>query len=802
MKRPLTGLVVVFALGIWAGALVDWAVEIWAASALVALAAFFVFHRRPFSLGLLLVAVFLAGLLTSRQARMVSAPRHVVNLLGERAQAVGLRGRVISDTAGRRSFVLEVQAARPAGDWVTASGRVFVLMREDSPAAGLDLGYGDVVECSAWVRAPREARNPGVFDWRRWLARQRIYRTATIYRTDTCTLVARDRGNPLQAWSLRLRDRFEQALRAGLEDEPKLAGVLAGMVIGERAEIPPETSAAFQRTGVFHIFSVSGLNVTLVGVVVMMVLRVLRVPRRWSGLASIPVLALYVLATGARPGAVRTFVMAVVLLLGWALVRPVDLLNSLAAAALVILVYDPLQLFDGGFILSFAAVTALVVLTPPIEARLGRWVAGDPFLPRELMSWWQRKSAGARLAVARAVSGSLAAWVGLLPLMAVYFNLFAPVSVLANVVVIPLLGVITGLGMLAGVTHGWWNWLTLTMNNANFFLLAVMIRSVEWLSALPYGHWFVRAPPHWWSVGFYGIVALLVGGRRKLAAALAVPLLGATLWLSAGHDDAAEITILDLGRGASAFVNLPGERHDFLLDGGDDLDGERVVVPFLRSEGVDRLAAVVLTCGDKAHAAGLGLVTMELPVEQAIYAGVEGRSRHYRKWIEQMQTGGVPLRTCRAGDSWEVAPEMRVRVLHPPAAIVSDRKEDNVLVAVLESGATRVLWLSDASAEVEQALVASGQELRAQILVREGGGRETSCGEVLLAAVQPEWVVLQTEAWPAHRDPDPEFLKRLARRGTRLVRTAEAGAVTLRLQPDGYEVRTCLAGGEWHTARP
>ncbi|MEI6085147.1 MAG: ComEC/Rec2 family competence protein, partial [Verrucomicrobiota bacterium] len=539
MKRPLIGLAILYAAGIGLGTWVTGPLGWWLVGATSLLVAFFFWGRLP----LLFVAVFVTGIFMCRSFQTETSPRHVLNLLGRAAQPVGLRGVVRCDTAGRRSFELEVEAVRTGTVWQVAEGRVFVFVRATAPAAAHRLQYGDRIEFSAFLRTPTAPRNPGSLDWARWLGRRRIYHTAAINESDTCVVLESDRGNPLWALSLRLRDRFEKALHKGLENEPKLAGVLAGMVIGERAEIPPDTYAAFQRTGVFHIFSVSGLNVTLVGVVVLGVLRGLRVPRRWSGLACIPALALYVLATGALSGAVRTLVMASVLLVGWALVRPVDLRNSLAAAALVILVLDPLQLFDGGFILSFGAVTALVVLTPPIEERLLSWIKLDPLRPAVLTTGWQRGAVGAAQMVARAVSGSLAAWVGLLPLMAVYFNLFSPVSVLANVVVIPVLGVITWLGMLAGAAFGWWNWLTLTLNNANFFFLAALIRCVEWLGRLPAGYWFVLTPPDWWVVGYYSWLALLLTHRRKWLVLAAAPLLGLALW--AGKTPP-EITVFDL----------------------------------------------------------------------------------------------------------------------------------------------------------------------------------------------------------------------------------------------------------------
>ena len=139
-------------------------------------------------------------------------------------------------------------------------------------------------------------------------------------------------------------------------------------------------------------------------------------------------LALYVFATGAHPGAVRALVMASVWLLSWMLVRPTNGLNNLAAAALVLLVWEPTQLFDGGFLLSFTVVAAIVVLTPRIEERMNRLVAPDPFLPRRFVSKWRLGVESATWPGVRLLSCSLAAWIGLVPLLAMNTAL-APLAI-------------------------------------------------------------------------------------------------------------------------------------------------------------------------------------------------------------------------------------------------------------------------------------------------------------------------------------------------------------------------------------
>ncbi|HXI84220.1 MAG TPA: DNA internalization-related competence protein ComEC/Rec2 [Verrucomicrobiae bacterium] len=806
MKRPLTGLVVAYAAGIWVGSLVAWPSVILFAVAAAFLAAFLFLQRTRFSLAVLLGAVLMAGACAYREAATISSPNDITRLLEQRDQNVQLQGIIVSDTgyravplneddAERERFELELTAVEHYGQWQPAIGRILVFVSETRDAE--PLRYGDRITFSAILRVPPPMRNPGAFDWRTWLERKGIYFTATIRKVDLIHVEAHNQGNPVIALSLRLSEYLEHVLRLGLENEPQLTGALAGMVLGKRSEIPTETYADFQRTGVFHVFAINGLHVGLVTAVVLIALRLARIPRRWCAVAAVPLLILYVFATGAHPGALRALVMACVWLIGLMLVRPADSLNSLAAAALVILVWAPTQLMDGGFILSFSVVLAIVTLTPRIEALLVSRVAPDPFLPRQFVSDWRTKLSGALHRIIQLLSCSIAAWLGLLPLMATYFHLFTPVSIAANLLVIPLLGCILALGLLAALAHIVSAWLTVTLNNANGFLLSIMIRGVEWLGRLPFGHCFVQAPPLWLVWAYYGLAILLLSKRitaprRGLAAALAVPTVGLALFLSGGHTDKVELTVLSLNDGMSVFIDAPGERTDMLVDGGGGWSGAHIVIPFLRAQGVNQLAATVLTRGDKAHAAGLDTVAGEVPIREAIYSGIASRSKYYPEWLDEMKAHKIPLRAVKAGDDLSATPDVHIRVLNPPPGIAASRSEDNALVLAVEFGPTRILLMSDVGETVEKRLLKEFRDLHAQVIVKGQHGTESSCTAEFLDAVHPDAVVQVVNLNDSHRYLEPNLRDRLAERKIALIRSDDSGAVTIQISRDKYQIHTFL----------
>src|SRR5436309_13040442 len=175
-----------------------------------------------------------------------------------------------------------------------------------------------------------------------------------------------------------------------------------------------------------HIFAISGLHIALLAGVLVELLRVLQIPRGLCGWLVIPLIWFYTAATGWQPSAIRSTIMMTVIIVGWALKRPSDLLNSLAAAGFIILLWDPQQLFQASFQLSFFVLLSIALLLPPIEKIRQRLLQTDPLLPPELRPRWRRLLDRPIRSVTASFATSLAAWLGSLPLSAYYSQLFTP----------------------------------------------------------------------------------------------------------------------------------------------------------------------------------------------------------------------------------------------------------------------------------------------------------------------------------------------------------------------------------------
>lgn len=233
-------------------------------------------------------------------------------------------------------------------------------------------------------------------------------------------------------------DRLEGILRHGVEDQPQIASLYLGMLLGDKAVLSTEQQNAFMWSGTFHIFSISGLHVGVVGTALYVLCNLLRVPRRAAVLLSLAALWLYVQITGASSPAVRAFLMIAFLLATEVFRLPGNALAALTAAALVTLVLDPLQLFSTGFQMSYTVVVALVVMGRPLgEKWLAAW---RPFalLPR---ADWNLAHKAVERAGRWLIGGAAGCWTAFLasaPSGIGYFQVFSPGSLVANLLVIPL----------------------------------------------------------------------------------------------------------------------------------------------------------------------------------------------------------------------------------------------------------------------------------------------------------------------------------------------------------------------------
>lgn len=620
--------------------------------------------------------------------------------------------------------------------------------------------YGDRWTIAGEFDRPAPARNPGEFNAAEWFARQGVYLELRGRNEDRARRIGENDASPLRAAAFASRAWMLHTLGLGLEDAPHLRALIAGVTLGARDTAADQYEDAFRLTGTFHLFSVSGLHVGMVALLLWLLLRMTGLGRRRAVLIIIPSLFFYALVTGASAPSLRAAVMLAAAFAGFLLDRPVSPANSLAAAALLLLGYDTNQLFAPGFQMSFSIVAAIFLLSPPLQEFFAVRLRPDPFLPRRLYHRGQVLAADAGRALASTLGVSAAAWLGSLPLTVALFHLLPLLAIPANMLAVPLAFGILAVSMLALLGGLLTPWLAIVFNSTSWGLASLLVAVVGNTAALP-GSYF-HLPPSW----------------------LQPP---------------ARLTVFDLSTGGAQLLRTP--QAAWLFDTGTAYDAERIIEPALRRAGIGRLTGLVLTHGDNEHVGGAAYLNLQARPDRIVESVLRDRSRVRRSWHAVLQAGGQSKALVLPGDRLRLDRYTEVHILSPENRRGARTADDQVVAARIDTGAFRVLLMSDAGAETENHLARhQADALRSDILVLGRHGEDVFATETFLEAVQPRVIIL------AARDPfrdgsDEAALRaRLTATGAEIFTQDDCGAVITTFHRDRADLRSFL--GDRHIVLP
>ncbi|TCP54593.1 competence protein ComEC [Tumebacillus sp. BK434] len=624
------------------------------------------------------------------------------------------------------------------------------------------LRYGDVLEISAVLETPSPARNPGAFDAKSYYARQGIHYAlnAKHYR-----LLGHDDRGWQGRFFLPIR---QQLLRVVNEQFPGDQGaVVAGLVLGITSEIDDVTMDSFRVMGVVHILAVSGANVAMILLPFLALFKRLHISDRNRYLLGILLVLLYGGITGGGPSVLRACTMAIVWLVSRLVARETDLFTSWALAGWIALLLNPQTLYEPGFQLTMILTIGLLLL------------------PDRLRFLFQKFPG--RLSTLLAVT--LAAELMSIPLVLTFYPAFTPLTLLANLLIVPLLTVLVPLAvltMLLGLIHP-----------LAAFLPACVARLLLDLLILPLQYagqarWLVRnyqAPPLWWLFSYYAWWWLFA--QRKQAKSLAILAICLVLPLLV-HDQPLRVTFLDVGQGDSAIIQTPQGRV-WLIDAGgipgfirSDYDvGKRVVVPALASYGIDRIDVLLLTHADEDHIRGAAAVLEHFPVGQVLVSNSSDPSPFFQELLHQIRQKRIPILEPRAGQSITLEDGITARFWNPassPSAI-SDLTDSNANSLVFSLHTLDHTFLFTADAEQPTAQLRHVDVLK---VPHHGSKNASAPGFTIRHAI------LSVGAKNRYGHPAPSTLQQLEQANAVIWRTDRQGAIEVISRHNALRIKTWL----------
>jgi len=653
---------------------------------------------------------------------------------------------------------------------------------------------GDVQPGERWqltvrLQRPHGNANPMGFDYEVWLLGQGVRATGYVRpepRADTpnrrLDAFVPGFSNTVEAARAWLRARIVRSL-AGRE----YAGVIVALVVGDQRAIDQSDWQVFNRTGVSHLISISGLHITMIaGLFALFAgalwrrsfytqwqLPLLLPAQKVAALAGVAAALLYVLLAGLGVPAQRTLYMLCVVALALWLGRVASVTHVLCLALLVVLLFDPWAVLWPGFWLSFGAVATILYATVGRVATLPDLSGATPR---------QRWRASLLHNLALGAHTQYVVTVGLVPLTVLLFSQVSLVSPVANALAIPVISLlVTPMALMGSLLPAP---LSDGLLWAAHALVQMLAHVLEWLGARRFAVWSAPAPS-WWSFGWaaFGTLWLLAprGWPQRWAGMLGwLPLL--TALPASPAPGQVWLTAFDVGQGMALLVET--HRHRLLYDTGPayspDSDGaSRVIVPYLRARGISRLDGLIISHSDTDHVGGALSLLEQIEVGWLASSLPSGHPV-----LKQRRSQSQAHLRCLAGQQW-VWEGVHFQMLHPqPAAHDHITLKPNARSCTIKIAAGRhaVLLAGDIEAQQEVQLVAQyGAALAATVLLAPHHGSGTSSTPPFLQAVQPSVAIFQVGHRNRYRHPKAEVFERYGELGIRRVRTDTEGAVMVEL---------------------
>ncbi len=660
------------------------------------------------------------------------------------------------------------------------------------------LEYGSRVTFEGKLVKPSGIRNPGGFDYRAYLARKGVAARIFSLNVKLC-------GDMKTSWpteqGLRLKERIISVIEDSLPKQQ--AGLLGGILIGSRDGLTTEVEDAFSDAGLTHIMAVSGANIAFIVLPLAFLLKKLRIPKAAANISIICFLIVFVFITGSEPSVLRAVIMASFILVGQILMRDSDILTIIAASAVVLLLYSPYMLFNIGFQLSFSATISLVLLFNDVKKLIHR-----KYIPGK---------------IADVLAATITAQLGVLPLTLVYFNRVSVISVLTNLLVVPLLEAVTIIGMAMAVLGLIYIGFSQLLGFFNCTLLSFILYVVKLSSRVPFAVLTTVTPPAILIIAYYPVIFLLlrygpiykakVSMKNGIALGAATAVIISALFVLPGLvPKGLEVVFLDVGEGDCIFVRTRTGRT-VLIDGGGSANpertsrvGETVVLPFLLDNGVTSLDTIIATHGHTDHVQGLIPVMDKLEVKNLILPEVPGLSEQIEQSDQLLQSWNsgfedlldiamrkdINVALCSKGDIIHLDEDTCLNVMNPPnpseagnyisnvAITSSDAFNNTSLVVKLVCDDVKILFTGDAGSEVEDRLLEEGADIKADVIKIAHHGSRTSTGIPFLNSVNPIAAVICVGS-NNFGHPSQKVISGLTDAGIMIFRTDTDGAVVIRM---------------------
>ncbi len=693
---------------------------------------------------------------------------------------LSMRGKVVNDPRddlkSKTKFYFKVDEIYHNQNWIPLKAKTIVYIY-DKHRKFDEIKLGDRLELKGSVNPPYLATNPGEFDYGKYLNRKGIF-TMTFVRYDNYSIVP-DLEINLEFFLGKLNDIREKILNVHRKylESPKIE-ILGGMVFGDHAVPAPDyVEKSFIKSGLLHLLAASGLNVGIIFGIWFFLASRAGLPFKLNIIVGMLLVGVYSLLTGLPPSITRAALMLEFILLGKLLDRQADNAILLVMVGALMLLFDPLMIANVSFQLSFIVTLGLLTFVPVLVEKsqpVPQFLAGAFWVP-------------------------FVAQVFVAPIQAFHFKTFAPYSILANMLVVPFVGIISSSGFAGSILA-----LIPLIGEKLCFLsdkiaepfISLLLFISNFIAGLPDAILYIPKPNAVQITLFYSLLFIVFIVLKTNFAVkkhnIAVIILFSTLIMftfkgSLFPDKRLEFMFFDVGEGDSALIKTPSQKY-FLVDAGPPGNyspAKTAIIPYLRKKGITKLNALVLTHPDNDHTGGTSYILENIGVDKLFHNGVKRKTYNYLKTQKTIDKIGVKSAVLLDKEKLNIDKNLQITVIRPEDTNKSIDNEDSLMLYIVYKDFSALL-MADCEAN-------SLSKLKNIVnppvdLLKVGHhGSYNSVNEESTEYLNPGISVISVGKKGYHqKHPHPEVIRLLKQSGSKIFRTDRDFAV--KISTDGYKI--------------
>ncbi|PKM92984.1 MAG: DNA internalization-related competence protein ComEC/Rec2 [Elusimicrobia bacterium HGW-Elusimicrobia-4] len=556
-----------------------------------------------------------------------------------------------------------------------------------------------------------------------------------------------------------------------------VSGSSMNITIGEKSGLTTYIQKIFIDAGVMHVLVVSGSNVAFVAVIFFWIFRsILRLKKKISFGLLIPIILLYAIITGANPPVLRATIMTLIVIVALLLSRNADVYQGIFLAALIILIYNPLTLFEAGFQMSFTATLGIIYFFPKFQSALKIHK-----LPK-FFNW-----------LLSVFLASLSAQIAIAPLMAYYFNKVSIIALVSNLVILPMIGISLGAGFALYFASLIGTPLLIIVSKLTGEVVSLIIYLVDMFANVPYSTIRISTPSLYFIMLFYIIVVGLPKIKNYVWKRVIIFSFGILIFLpilnyfskNAGAKNL-KITFIDVGLGDAILCEFP-DGSNMLIDGGGDWVsdkkydiGETIISPYLWNKDIVRIDAVILTHPHMNHYQGLIAVCNNFKIKKFITSGEVSMENEYLELMKILRKKKIIVEKFSAGAHFNIG-NISVDVLNPEKILPNT--DDNSIVMKLSYNDFSILFCGDITRKTQNILTSYRKNIASTVLFVPSHGKKKLLLDFLLT-ISPEYAIISTDM------PSPKVLGQL--RWCKLFSTSASGTLTVYTDGRTWKIKETL----------